>query len=106
MTDEKSKAILLLNGIINDLRYRIGSTSDESLKDWLKAYEIKKAIVVLEAVKTVDSITLSKEMKGIKVIDNELQKSNDIWYKNHISLIKLDMKKMCDKFKKNRRTFK
>ena len=35
-----------------------------------------------------------------QVLDNELQKSKDLWYKNHVSLIKLDMKKMCDKLKK------
>ena len=40
--DKKSKAILLLNDVINDLRFRIKSTSDKNLKDWLRVYESTK----------------------------------------------------------------
>ena len=54
--DEKSKSILRLNDIINDLRFRIESTSDKNLKDWLITYETEKANVVLKAVKTADNI--------------------------------------------------
>ena len=56
--DKKSKAILLLNDVINDLRFRIKSTSDKNLKDWLRAYEVEKAAVVLKAVKTADGIMI------------------------------------------------